>query len=109
MEKACLGEVMMYPFFPRTVVLGRTTKHMCVPQGQKLSRINREKTGKIGNLRDFTGKVGIQQEESGNFMKFRESTGKVGKSRDFKAKIGYELGTSHASSWAPLMLRVGHL
>ena len=24
-------------------------------------------------------------------------------------RIGYELGTSHASSWAPLMLRVGHL
>ena len=82
---------------------------MCPAGNFTISRINREKTGKIGNLRDFTGKVGIQQEESGNFMKFRESTGKVGKSRDFKAKIGYELGTSHASSWAPLMLRVGHL
>ena len=24
-------------------------------------------------------------------------------------RVGYELGTSHASSWTPLMLRVGRL
>ena len=104
---------MMYLFFPRTVVLARTTKHnqahMCPAGNFTISRINRENTGKIGNLRDFTGKVGIRREESGNFWKARVKSGKVGKLRDFRAKIGYELGTSHASSWAPLMLRVGHL
>ena len=81
---------------------------MCPAGNFTISRINREKTGKIGNLRDFTGKVGIRQEESGNFMKFRESTGKVGKRREKSGNFGISEQRS-GMSWAPLMLRVGHL
>ena len=59
--------------------------HMCPAGNFTISRINREETGKIGNLRDFTGKVGIRREG-----KFRESTGKVGKRRKSRETSGFQ-------------------
>ena len=74
---------MMYPFFSENCRARKNDQaHMCPAGNFTISRINREKTGKIGNLRDFTGKVGIRREESGNFGKARVKSGKDGKSRE---------------------------